>query len=117
RRGPGLAAHRDAPVIRRQAVEGRAVPRRESLEMVESAFFLEYLDVEFEGRGGGEDAGAAAASLLGRDRMRCAVGAKEKRGVARGRGAAQRAAVLLALGDRQAIEMRPDAADKQRVAI
>ena len=49
--------------------------------------------------------------------MRRAVGAEKERGVARGRGAAQGAAMRLALGDRQAIEMRPDAALKDRIAV
>src|SRR5260370_20545539 len=85
--------------------------------MVERAVLLEHIGIEFEGRGRGEDPGAAAGGLLGRDRMRRAVGAEKEGGVTRGRGTAQGTAMLLALGDRQAIEMRPDAADKQRLAV
>src|SRR3546814_1053982 len=51
------------------------------------------------------------------DRMRRAVGAEEKFGRARGGGGAHREPVPLALGDRQAIGVRADAADQHRIAI
>ena len=57
-----------------------------------------------------------AVSLVG-DRVRRAVGAEEEVRIARGRGAAQRQPVLLALGDRQAVEMRADAAGEDGVAV
>ena len=46
-----------------------------------------------------------------------AVGAEEVARVAGGRGGAQREAVLLALGDRQAVVVRPDAAREDVVAV
>src|SRR5207237_7457790 len=98
-------------------VEGWAVQRRKGLEFVERAVFREHLGIEFEGRRRGENAGAAAGRLFCRDRMRRAVGAEKERGVSRSCGAAQGAAMCLALGDRQAIEMRPDAALKDRIAV
>ena len=45
------------------------------------------------------------------------IGAEEEAAVAGGRGLHQRLPVLGALGDRQAIEMRLDATDKNRVAV
>src|SRR5580704_12557819 len=94
----------------RQPVEIRTVQRREHLEAIERAFFLEHLGVKLEGAGRGENAGAAAGGLLGRDRMRRAVGAEKELRAAGGSGAAQRQPVLFALGDRQAIKMRANAA-------
>src|SRR3546814_2050647 len=64
-----------------------------------------------------EDARAAARRLLGRDRVRRASGAEEEFGRARDRRRAHSQPMMLALGDRQAISVRAQAAGKQRVAV
>ena len=64
-----------------------------------------------------EDPGAAAGRLLGALRVRRAVGAEEEARIAAGRGPTQRQPVPLALDDRQAVVVRPDAADEQVVAV
>ena len=50
-------------------------------------------------------------------RVRRGVGAEEELRAARGRGASQSETMLLALGDRQAIEVRTDAALEDRIAV
>ena len=57
------------------------------------------------------------ALSFGFARVRRAVGAEEEFGRARRRRLAHRQPVLLALGDRQAISMRPQAAGEHRVAV
>ena len=116
-RATSFGARRYALVVDGQAVEARAVERGEGLEPVERVFFLEHLRIDFERGGRREDAGAAAIALLVVHRVRRGVGAEEEFRIARNRGAAQRLAVRLALGDRQAIHMRPEAAGEERVAV
>ena len=92
-------------------VEGRAVERGEGLEPVERAFLLEHLGIDLERRRRGEDAGAAAGGLLGRDRVRRAVGAeKEMRRCPRSRRGARRGGASRAwrsAGNRDAAGCRP----------
>src|SRR5687768_18579617 len=89
----------------------------ERLQPVQRAFLPERRGVAFEGEWGVEDAGAAAAGFLALHGMGGAVGAEEEFGRSRSRGAAHRQAMLLALGDGQAISMGPEAAGEQRVAV
>ena len=66
-------------------------------------------------RGGADkDAGATACGFLGAGKVRRRVGADEEAAVARCHRLAQRQTMVLALGDRQAIEMRPQPALKDR---
>src|SRR5581483_7886561 len=107
----------DALLVGRQAIEARTVQRGKGLELVERVLLHENLGVELQRHRRVEDAGAAAGALLGVRGMRCGVGAEEELPAARRRGAAQRLAMLLALGDRQAIEVRTDAALEDRIAV
>jgi len=58
--------------------------------------------------------GASAAGLLGSRGVGCRIGADEETAVARGRGATEREAVMLALGDGKTIEVRAQTALEQR---
>ncbi len=87
-----------------------------ALQPVERARRVEHGGIAFQREGRVEDAGAAAGGLLGIDRVRRRVGAEEEFGIARRRRGDQRLPVALALEDRQAIEVRPDAPGEQRVA-
>jgi hypothetical protein len=49
--------------------------------------------------------------------VRSAVGAEKETRIARGRGPAQRTAMLFALRERQAVEVRPDPAGEDRITI
>jgi hypothetical protein len=49
--------------------------------------------------------------------MRGGIGAEEEAAIARGRSSPQRQAMALALGDRQAVVVRLDAADEDGVAL
>ena len=111
------ARQRDRPLVDRQAVEARAVERREGFEPVERAFFVEHGRIGFERERRVEDAGAAARRFLGFDRVRRAVGAEEEFGRAGRRRLADREPVLLALGDRQAVSVGPKPAGEQGVAV
>ena len=91
--------------------------RGEALEAVERAFLLEHLGIGLQRERGVEDAGAAAIGLLLLDAVRGAVGAEEEFRRARGRRPADRQPVPLALGDGQAISVRPEPAGEQRVAV
>ena len=64
-----------------------------------------------------EHAGAAAGRFLGAARVRRAVRAEEEARVARSRGLDQRLAVALALQERQAVQVRPQAAREHRAAV
>ena len=64
-----------------------------------------------------EAAGATAVGLLRVPCVRRAVGAEEELRVARNRRLDQRFAVLFALQYRQAVVVRPDAAQEQRIAV
>ena len=66
--------------VKRQAVKPRAVFRRKALQPVKSAFLVEHRSIAFDGIGGVENAGAAAAGLLGVDFVWRAVGAKKELG-------------------------------------
>ena len=112
-----LAAQPDLRLVGWQAIEGRTVERGEGFQPVERRLFLEHLGIDFEGARCGKDAGAAAGGFLCRSSVRRAVGAEKEPAVARGRGAAQRAAVFLSFGDRQAVEVRPDPAAEYRIPI
>ena len=71
---------------------------------------VEHLGVASERHGCHEHASAAAGRLLGVPcKSRC-VGTEEEAGSTRGRGFPERQAVPLALGDRQAVVVRPDVA-------
>ena len=113
--GRGLQG--DALLVGRQAVEARAVQRGEGLEPVERVLLGEDLGIDLHRHRRVEDAGAAAGAFLGVGGVRRGVGAEEELRAARGRRLAQRQAVLLALGDRQAIEVRTDAALEDRIAV
>ena len=71
---------------------------------------VEHLGVALERHGCHEHASAAAGRLLGVPCEPCCVGAEEEAGSTRGRGFPERQAVPLALGDRQAVVVRPDVA-------
>ena len=107
----------DALLVGRQPIEARAVQRGEGLQPVERAFLGEDLGIDLHRHRRVEDAGAAAGAFLGVGGVRRGVGAEEELRAARGRGAPQRQAMLLALGDRQAIEVRTDAALEDGIAV
>ena len=111
------ALEHDPSLIERQAVETRPVLRREGFEPVQRPLLLERGGIALEREGRVEDAGAAAIRFLPLDRMRRAVGAEEEFGRARGRRPPHRPPVLLPLRDRQAVEMRPQPAREQGVAV
>src|SRR5205814_8653530 len=102
--------------VSRQAVEARAVQRGEGFQTVERAFLGKDLGIDLYRHRRVEDAGAAAGAFLGIDAVRRGIGAEKKSRMTRGCRAAQGEAVLLALGDRQAIEMRTDATLEDRGA-
>ena len=77
----------------------------------------EYFGIELDAGVCGIDTGTAAGGFLGVARMRCAVGAEEKLGIAAHRRLDQRLAIFLTLEYRQAVVMGPDAARKQRIAV
>ncbi len=104
-------------LIERQAVKAWSMFAGKPLEPVERAILVEGRDIAFERIGRIEDPRAAARRFLGIHRVRRAVGAEEEFGRARGRGGAHREAVVLALGDGQAIGVRANAADQHGVAI
>ena len=104
-------------LIDRQAIEGGPVQAGKALKPVQSAFFFKDMRQKRHGVGGGETARAAAGMFLQRIGMRRGIGAKEKARLAPGRRAAQRKAVMFALGHRQAIVMRLDPAHKDVVAV
>ena len=88
-----------------------------ALQLVQRASGLEGLGVQLQRGRRGVTARAADRLFLQRRRMRRAVGAEEKAVAARcGRGH-QRLAVHFALEHRQAVEVRPQAAHEQRVAV
>ena len=107
---------RDRTLVERQAVETGAVLGGEGFEAVESAFFIEERRIAFEREGRVEDAGAAAGGFLRVPRVRRAVGAEENVRRARDCRPPDRDAVLLPLGDGQAISVRANAALEDRVA-
>src|SRR5678815_2858437 len=76
----GLAFQRYRSLIDGQAVKSRPIQAGERLELVQRAFFIEHLGIGFEGKGRVEDAGAAAARLLGFASVRSAVGPEEEFG-------------------------------------
>src|SRR5579864_3138317 len=117
RYGVRLATQCNLRLVDWQSVERRPVKRGESLELVEGILLIEHLGIEFERRRRGKNAGAAAGGLLGRDRVRGAVRPEKETRVPRDRRAAQRQAVLLALGNRQAVEMGTNAALEDGVSV
>src|SRR6516165_1928881 len=112
-----LLPQRHPARIWRQAIKFRTIQRGKGLEAVERLLLLKDLGVSLQSTWRREDAGATAGGLFGRNRVRRAVGAEKELLVAGGRRAAQGQAVLFALCDRQAIEMRADPAGKDSVAI
>ncbi len=113
----GGAGQGDGALVERQAVETRPEFRRESFQPVERPFLLEGQRVALQRRRGAEDAGAAAGAFLVVPGMRGGIGAEEEFRIARGRGLAQRGAVVPALGHRQAIGVRAHAALEQGIAV
>src|SRR5690606_40591961 len=99
------------------AIECRTVQRSESLEPIKRILLLEHLCKAGDRVRRIEDASAATGAFLQRIDMRRGVGAEEECPLARSRSGAQRQAVLLALGHRQAVVVRANATDKNRVAI
>ena len=97
-------------MVERQAVEARAVQEAKASKRSSAPCGVEHLDIGLQRRRAAEDAGATASGLLRLRAMRRRIGADEEAGLARGRCLAERQAMALALGDRQAIEMRPQAA-------
>src|SRR4029077_8757785 len=106
----GLAPQGHQSAIDRQPIECWAVKRREAFETVEGVLFFEDLGVDLERARGGEYPGTAAGRLFGGNGVRRAVGAEKDAGIPQGCDAAHRLPMLLALGDRQTIEMRTDPA-------
>ena len=84
----------------------------EGLEVSEAAGCLEGFRVEFERTVRGINSGTAAIAFLGLARMRRAVGTGEEACIAAAGGIQQREAMCFALGDRQAVVMRAQAALK-----
>jgi hypothetical protein len=117
RTGSSLPFQRDPASVARQAVEIGAEMRHERLQPVERASRSKTSASIGHGVGGGEAAGAAAGAFLGGVGMGGAVGAQEEARIARGGGLQQRLPVGLALGDGQAVVMRPDAAGEDVVAV
>jgi hypothetical protein len=89
----------------------------EAFQLVERAGGVERLGVQLHRRVAGVAARAAGGVLLQVRRMRRAVGAQEEPRVARRGGFDQRQAVRLALEHRQAVVVRPDAAQEDGVAV
>src|SRR6202011_4022938 len=112
-----LAPQRHAGFIDREPIELRPIEGREGFQLIERGLLLEDLSVDLEGAGAGEYAGAAARRFLGRRGMRRTVGAEKKSAVARRCGAPQRAPMVLALGDRQTIQMRAYPSCEYRIAV
>src|SRR5512146_563842 len=112
---PGLQGH--AILVDREAVEARPVQGGEGFELVESPLFREDLGIDRHRDRRIEDAGAAAGALLRIGRVGRRIGAEEERRMTGGGGAPQSETMLLALGDRQAVEVRTDAALEDRIAI
>src|SRR5258708_22670016 len=112
-----LGLQGDALFVGRQAVEAGAVQRGEGFELVERVLLHEDLGIDLHSHRRIEDAGAAAGAFLGIGGMRRGVGAEKERRIARGRGTPERETMLLALGNRQAIEVWADAALEDRIAI
>ena len=90
---------------------------RESLQMLQGAGLLEHLGIEFDRRVRAEGSGTAAGALLALKRMRGAVGAEKEPRMSAGRGRDQRKPMMLALEDRQAIQMRANPADEHGIAV
>ena len=114
---PGSPDQGEVVAIARQTVEVRAVKGGECLEFFQRAGRFEGLRVQLDRGVRREDAGAAAGALLRSRRMRRAVGAQKEARRAGGHGLEQRGPMRLLLEHRQAVVMRPDAADEQRIAI
>jgi len=89
----------------------------ESFQPIEAAGPLEGLGVQLDRGVRGEHPCTTAGVFLCRAFVRCAVGAEEESRIAAGRGLDERRSIGLALQYRQAIEMRPDAARENGVAI
>ena len=89
----------------------------ERLQPVERRGLLEDLGVELDGSMRGINTRAAASGLFGVTRVRRAVGAEKKLRVAACGCGNQRAAVRLALQQRQAVMVRPQAALEHRVTV
>ena len=101
----------------RQPVEIGAEMTGKCFQPVEPADRFERFGVQFDRGVSGKHAGASAVIFLGGPLVRCAVGAEEKPRTAAGGGLEQRLPVTLALEYRQAIEVRPDAAQENRISI
>src|ERR1700722_9292350 len=114
---PGAFDEPDALLVPRQAVKIRPEFRGKTFQARQGAGGCEDLRVQFDARVAGKNPGAAAGAFLRRARVWCTVCAEEEFGIAAGRGADERAAILLRLQDRQAVVMRTDAACEQRIAI
>ncbi|MCY1292421.1 hypothetical protein D9M70_416480 [compost metagenome] len=112
-----LLAQRDRFLVDRQTVPGGAVQRGEGFELVECTLLLEHMRQAAHGVDRGVDAGAAAGAFLQRIDMGGGVGAEEEALVAGDGGRAQRQTVVLTLGDRQAVVVRLDPADQDRIAV
>src|SRR5882757_455396 len=97
----------DRAGVGRQAVEIRAIQRGEFFQPIERALLVEYLRIGLQRGGADEYAGTTTGGLLEARQMWRRVGADEEAGFAGCRGAAQREAMMFALGDRQAIIMWP----------
>mmetsp|Transcript_19115 Transcript_19115/g.57032 ORF Transcript_19115/g.57032 Transcript_19115/m.57032 type:complete len:299 (+) Transcript_19115:130-1026(+) len=114
---PRLSAQRHHLVVGGHAVEGGAVQRAESLEVLEGTRLLERLRIQLESRVGVEDARASAPRLLAADRVRRRVRAEEEARAPRPQGVEQRSPVLLRLEDGEAVEMGPYPSGEQRIPV
>lgn len=95
----------------------RTVEARKAFKFVERTIFVKRSNIAFQRIGGVENPRTAARRFLRFDRMGRAIGAEEKFGRAGHGGLAHRDAMLLALGDGQAISMGADAADQHCIAV
>ena len=114
---PLFFAQRDGLGVARQSVVVRTIKTGEGFQLVQRARCLERFGIQLDGVVRGVATGAAAGILFGVLRVWGAVGAEEEFFVAAGGGFHQCFAVCLAFQDRQAVEVRADAADQHGVAV
>src|SRR5438270_4871640 len=93
-----------------EIVEARAVDRSKGFELVERVLLLEHRRIALDREGRVEDASTAAGAFLGVARVRRAVSAEEYVGPPGDCRLPHRQPVLLALGNRQAVSVGPEAA-------
>ena len=107
-RNPLRLPHEPDPfLVDGQAVKPRAMLGGKSLQAIQRLLLLKHLGITLDRPGGIKNAGATTGGFLRCSAMGGRVGAQEKTGPAGDRRPPQGQAMALALGHRQAIEIRP----------